>query len=142
MNFRIIITILVLIGADQYVLAQAEKLQITILGIKEAKGSILVGLFDTESEFLKKAIKAKTVKAAAGKVTVVFEDLPAGEYAISVIHDENENGEIDSNFIGIPTEGFAFGNDAMGTFGPPSFDKAKVTWNGRNLVVELKLKYF
>lgn len=122
------------------VLAQGS-IEVTVKNIKEAKGSIRVGLFDKEENFLEKPIEGKVVKAANGEVTVVFEGLPTGDYAISIIHDENDNGELDSNMMGIPKEGFAFGNNAMGMFGPPDFDKAKVSVNGQKVKQEITLKY-
>jgi uncharacterized protein (DUF2141 family) len=116
-----------------------NKLEVTVRNIKEAKGTIRVGLFTSEKDFLKTAAEGKVVKANAKEITVVFENLKSGDYAVSVIHDENENGELDSNMVGIPKEGFAFGNNAMGTFGPPSFDKAKVSLiKNEKQVVELK----
>lgn len=122
------------------VLAQGS-IEVTIKNIKEAKGSIRVGLFDKEETFLEKPIEGKVVKATNGEVTVVFEGLAAGNYAISIIHDENDNGELDSNMMGIPKEGFAFGNNAMGMFGPPDFDKAKIAVNGQRVRQEITLKY-
>jgi uncharacterized protein (DUF2141 family) len=122
------------------VLAQG-KLEVTVKNIKEAKGTIRVGLFTTEESFLKDAAFGKIVKAQGGQVTVVFENLKSGEYAVSVIHDENENGELDTNIVGIPREGFAFGNNSMGTFGPPSFEKAKVTLKNANEKQVIDLKY-
>jgi uncharacterized protein (DUF2141 family) len=120
--------------------AQAS-LEITVKNIKEEKGSIRIGLFTTEKDFLKNATQGKIVKASGKEVTVVFENLKPGDYAVSVIHDENENGELDSNMVGIPKEGFAFGNNAMGTFGPPSFDKAKISLTKSEKQI-VKLKYF
>ena len=102
-------------------------IEVTVKNIKEPKGTIRVGLFNNEKDFLGKAVDGKIVKAEGKEVTVLFENLNAGDYAVSVIHDENENGELDSNFMGIPKEGFAFGNNAMGMFGPPGFKDAKVT---------------
>jgi uncharacterized protein (DUF2141 family) len=118
-----------------------NKLEVTVRNIKEAKGTIRVGLFTSEKDFLKKAAEGKVVKANAKEITVVFENLKSGDYAVSVIHDENENGELDSNMVGIPKEGFAFGNNAMGAFGPPSFDKAKVSLT-KNEKQVVELKYF
>lgn len=116
-------------------------IEVVVTDIREAKGEIRVGLFDNENSFLKEAIDGKVVKAEKEGVTVVFENLPAGDYAVSVIHDENGNGELDSNVVGIPKEGFAFGNNAMGAFGPPSFEKAKVVVKKGSVRQELKLKY-
>lgn len=101
-------------------------LEVIVRNIRLTKGTIRVGLFPNEDSFLKNAVTGKVTKATTGEVRVVFEGLKAGEYGLSVIHDENDNGEIDNNVIGIPTEGFAFGNNSMGMFGPPPFEKAKL----------------
>jgi uncharacterized protein (DUF2141 family) len=117
-------------------------IEVTVKNIEKAKGTIRVGLFTNENDFLKKAADGKVVKAIGTEVKVVFENLKAGEYAVSVIHDENENGELDTNGIGMPKEGFAFGNNAMGTFGPPSFEKAKVIVDKSPVKQVIQLKYF
>ena len=108
------------------------KLTVTVKNIKDAGGSVMVGLFDAEDEFLKNPKFGQSVKARSGEVTVVFEGVPAGDYAISVIHDSNENEELDSNFLGMPTEGFGFSKDVMGMFGPPSFEKAMFRLEGKD----------
>jgi uncharacterized protein (DUF2141 family) len=123
-------------------LAAQEMLSVEVTNIKNTSGNIMIGLFDTEETFLKKAVIGQTTKARDEKIVVTFKNVPKGEYAISVIHDENENGELDSNMFGIPKEGFAFGNNAMGTFGPPSFDKAKVNLDGEPVKQVIELKYF
>jgi uncharacterized protein (DUF2141 family) len=119
-----------------------EMLSIEVTNIKNTSGNIMVGLFNNEETFLKDAVIGQTIKASDEKIVVTFKNVPMGEYAISVIHDENENGELDANMVGIPKEGFAFGNNAMGAFGPPSFDKAKVKLNGEPVKQVIKLKYF
>lgn len=118
-----------------------ESIRIEVSNIKNTKGNVLVGLFDKDERFLKETFKDQTVKINGEKVEIIFSNVPPGEYAISVIHDENENGELDSNSIGIPKEGFGFGNDAMGMFGPPAFDKAKVKVDGENQKFLIKMKY-
>jgi uncharacterized protein (DUF2141 family) len=119
-----------------------EMLRVEVVNIKNNSGSIRVGLFDNEKDFLKKAVLGETVSANAEKVIVVFENIPTGEYGISVIHDENNNEELDLNFLGIPKEGFGFGNDAKGAFGPPSFDKAKVKIGEGVVMQVITLRYF
>ncbi len=116
-------------------------IEVTVKNIEETKGTIRVGLFNNEDDFLKKAVEGKVVKVTATEVKVVFENLSPGEYAVSVIHDVNDNGELDKNGLGIPTEGFAFGNNAMGMFGPPSFDKAKVVVDKAPVRQVIELKY-
>lgn len=119
-----------------------KNIEVTVKNIKDQKGTIRVGLFTNEDDFLKKVAEGKIVKASGTEIKVVFENLKSGEYAVSVIHDENENGELDTNGIGMPKEGFAFGNNAMGMFGPPSFDKAKVVVDKSPVKQVIELKYF
>jgi len=118
-----------------------NEIRVTIKNIDPQSGSIRVGLFSNEKDFLKNAIEGKVVKVTGREAEVVFNNLENGDYAVSIIHDENENGELDTNFIGIPTEGFAFGNNAMGTFGPPSFEKSKVTLKGAPVYQNISMKY-
>lgn len=122
-------------------MAQAP-LHVTVKGIKYPEGEIRVGLFADERDFLKKALAGKTVAVNADSVTVAFENLAPGAYAVSIFHDRNRNGKLDTNALGIPKEGFAFGNNAMGLFGPPSFDKAKVTIDSMPVRQVLNLKHF
>jgi uncharacterized protein (DUF2141 family) len=119
-----------------------NRIEVVVKNVKQQQGSIRIGLFNNEEDFLKKAVQGKVVKANATEVKVVFENLKAGDYAVSVIHDENDNGELDKNTFGIPKEGFAFGNNAMGMFGPPSFEKAKVSIGQSVTKQVIELKYF
>lgn len=121
--FSTVLSALILI-VSATLLAQT-KLEVTVKNIKEITGTVRIGLFTSEKDFLKTAQEGKIIKATAEEVTVVFENLTPGDYAISAIHDKNENGELDSNFMGIPNEPYGFSNNVMGTFGPPSFEKAK-----------------
>jgi len=121
-------------------MAQGE-LTITIRNIRKIKGSMLVGLFDNETAFPKVPIIGKVISVTADSLTITFNDLSAGTYAISVVHDENNNGKLDTNFLGIPKEGFAFGNNAMGTFGPPSFKNAQISIIKNPVKQILLLKY-
>jgi uncharacterized protein (DUF2141 family) len=125
---------------SQHANAQTQ-LEVVVKNVKESKGQIRVGLFKDEKTFLKEAWLGKVVKAENGDIKVVFDKVPAGTYAVSIIHDQNENGELDSNFFGIPTEGFGFSNDAMGTFGPPDFAKASFVLGSENKNLAISLRY-
>jgi uncharacterized protein (DUF2141 family) len=72
------------------------------------------------------ALKRIDVAPAGGKAHVSFEGLDCREYAVAVVHDENGNGKLDGNFIGIPKEGLGASRNARRMFGPPTFDDAKV----------------
>jgi uncharacterized protein (DUF2141 family) len=124
MNTNLYVLIPVLVSCLSPAYAQ-HRVEVTITGIQDTSGVVMVGLFRDSQSFMKKPAVGMTVKAAGGQAIAQFEDVPPGEYAVSVIHDANQNGKLDANLLGIPREGFGFSNDAMGTFGPPSFEKAK-----------------
>ena len=119
-----------------------SSLEIHVDNIKSKKGSIQFGLFNSEADFLKNPIEKRVIKSTGTGITVVFENLQPGDYALSVIHDENENSELDSNAFGIPKEGFAFGNNALGSFGPLSFEKATIKVGDQGVKQDIKLKYY
>lgn len=123
-------------GAAQAVPAE---LKVEVHGIKQSKGEILVALFDKKEKWLRDAIARKSVDARLGAVEVVFTDLPEGEYAISVLHDANSNGVMDTNAIGIPIEAYGFSNDASGSFGPASYADAKFKVEGTNKAVSIRV---
>lgn len=101
-------------------------LEVSIANVRDTTGVVHVALFTNSKNFLNTPVASMSVAAVRGTVTVQFRGLSHGAYAISVIHDANRNGKLDTNFFGIPREGFGFSNDAMGHFGPPSFEKARL----------------
>jgi uncharacterized protein (DUF2141 family) len=116
-----------------------HKIEITIHGIETIQGHVLVALYDSEREFMKKHLDSRKAKVNGNQVTVVFENLRPGDYAISTFHDKNDNEKLDTNFIGIPVEMYGFSNNAKGSFGPPSFGKAKVlVENDKKLSINLR----
>lgn len=124
------------------VMAQT-KLQVTVKKIKGHKGDILVGLFDNDKDFPRNAMEGKIAKASGNEITVVFENLKPGKYAVSVLHDANRNKDMDKNKLGIPKEGFGFSNNAMGAIGPPSFEKAQIDLqpDQKDLDISIDMKY-
>lgn len=120
--------------------ASAAELTIDIKGILSDKGDIHVALYDSAATWMKKQVNGHKIAAKKDSVTLTIKDLPPGEYAISMYHDENGNGKMDSNVIGIPIEPYAFSNDAMGSFGPPKFEQAKFKLEGdkKSIVINFK----
>lgn len=121
------------------VLYAQHKVELTIRGIENVQGSVLVAVYNSEETFMKKRLASKKVKVSDKEVTLTFDDVSSGDYAITTFHDENDNNKLDTNFLGIPNEPYGFSNDARGSFGPPSFEKAKVKVDGnKKLVINLK----
>lgn len=103
------------------------KITVTIGGIKSQEGRIRVilhGLKDDDSDETK-VFKQKHLKIDGESVKVSFKDIPAGEYAIYVFHDENKNKKLDKGFFDIPEEGYAFSTNYMDLFDTPEFEDIK-----------------
>jgi uncharacterized protein (DUF2141 family) len=114
-------------------LAHAADLTITVKGVRNAEGAVFLAVYDSDRTFMK-APQAKTTRrwnAGKGDLKIVIHDLPAGKYAIASYHDENGNGKLDTNALGIPEEGYEFSNDARGMFGPPNFSEAAFDFDGK-----------
>ncbi len=93
--------------------ARAADLTVTITDIREAQGSLMVTVVNSDAAWNNQAkpVAVQKVAAAQGEMTLHFKDLPAGTYAVTVLHDENENKQLDTNFLGIPSEGYGFSNN-------------------------------
>ncbi|MCU0353704.1 MAG: DUF2141 domain-containing protein [Cytophagales bacterium] len=145
MRKRIIIVFSLLLGSVAAALAQTGKLTVTITNLRSNNGTVLASLYKSADGFpteSKKAVKQTSAKIAGGKATLVFEGVPAGTYAVSVMHDENDDKKMETNWMGIPKEGTAASNDAKGKFGPPKFEDAKFKTNGTDTGIAIKMWYF
>jgi uncharacterized protein (DUF2141 family) len=120
-------------------------IHVQILNIKNSTGKVACALFESPigfpTEFLHYASNIMGLKIRKTQARCDFEDIPPGTYAIAVIHDENMNGKLDTNVLGIPTEGYGFSNGAKGVLGAPSFSAASFTYDGRALEMTVNLHY-
>ena len=94
-------------------------LTIEISYLQNNSGEVLLELSDEQE----KKIGGYKGSIVEKKCIIIIENLNPGKYAFKYFHDENKNKELDTNWIGIPNEGYGFSNNAEGTFGPPSFDE-------------------
>ena len=108
-------------------LASASDLTVNVEGIAQVQGSVMLGLFDEATYNGDGAVNGANLAVEGESVTVTFEGLEPGEYAVRLYHDLNDDGEMNTNPFGIPTEPYAFSNDAKGRFGPAKWDAAKFT---------------
>lgn len=106
------------------------KVEVTVKNIQELKGTIRMAVYSGEDNFMQKKLTSKNVNVTGKEVIVVFENVKPGEYAISTYHDVDNNNELNTGFMGIPKEPYGFSNDARGTFGPPTYEKAKFNVTG------------
>lgn len=139
MNYIIIFFTLLFLNAP----SETHTLTVTIHDIKNIEGNLEVGLFNKSDRFLEEgqAYKSVSIKVEGDSETFVFENLPKGDYAISLYHDENANGTCDRNFFGIPKEPYAFSNNFKPKFSPPSFEDCQFELKG-DQSLQIKLLKF
>jgi uncharacterized protein (DUF2141 family) len=120
----------------------AETLTVVIENVKASEGHIMLRVLSGEKEFKGdiEAITSIKQRAMSGKVSFTIGNLPAGEYAVQIMHDSNDNGELDSNLVGMPTEPWAFSNNAAGNFGPPKWNDVKFDLTG-TIVQSIRLNH-
>lgn len=117
-----------------------------VTNARSSKGRIAIALFQEASGFPGDSSKALRLQRAVidpAKLSsqFVFEGIPRGVYAVSVFHDENMNGKLDKNFMGVPREGYGFSNNPKKRMGPPSFEEAKFTLDQPEQSVVIGLTY-
>ena len=135
-KLTIIVAIAILLSVQGF--AQV-KLTVDVKNIQSSEGKILVGLFNSEGTFLEKAYQKASEEAKEDQMQFEFDNVPEGTYTISVIHDKNNNGSLDKNMIGIPTEPYGISMDGKSMFGPPSYEDAVFKVGKQNLTLDISL---
>ncbi|MEM7109816.1 MAG: DUF2141 domain-containing protein [Bacteroidota bacterium] len=123
---KLIIILGLLVVAKIACAQETVSITLEVEGMLNQKGEMRVSVFNSSSTFLKepfKALKVDLEKHSGNTFTV--DGLPKGEYAVSVLHDENENGELDFGGMG-PVEGYGFSNNPNAAFGPAKYAEAKL----------------
>ncbi len=123
--------------------AGAADLKITIAGLRNSNGVLRLSLFNREDTFLESEGRVASVRLQIWRqpMDVYFVGLPPGTYAVTVHHDEDGDGKINRNLVGIPHEGYGFSNDANGVVGPPSFIQTAVPVEEHDAQITITLRY-
>ncbi|MFC3459344.1 DUF2141 domain-containing protein [Massilia haematophila] len=127
------------IGAASIGTATAATVEVRVSGVSAGKGKVNVAVCDRE-RFLKQCSHSGSAPAKAAETVVTLKDVPPGTWAVLAYQDENENNELDRNFIGIPSENYGFSRNARGKFGPPGFEDAAIEVQGELTVAPVRLK--
>lgn len=121
-------------------------LTVHVIGARNAQGKIRAALFNGAEGFPNDASRA--IQKQSGDIDpetssahIVFTNVPAGVYAVSVFHDENMNQKLDKNFVGVPKEGYGASNNPKKRMGPPNFAETKFQLSGTQQPLEIKLMY-
>ena len=124
--------------------ASAADLTITIKGVRSSDGAVFIAVYDSDAHFMdpRHAKFTNRANAVKGEVKFVFHNVPSGKYAVTSYHDENGNGKLDTNAVGLPVEGVGFSNEAKINFGPPSFAETAFDFDGKtDKAVTFSLNY-
>jgi uncharacterized protein (DUF2141 family) len=124
--------------------SQANLIHVEIGGLRNDKGQVLCDLYSSADGFPKngdKAVAHAKAPISSAHAVCEFPDVKPGTYAVSVFHDENSNGKLDTNFMGMPREGVGASNKAKGHFGPPKFDAAAFRFSGGRLEMKITITY-
>jgi uncharacterized protein (DUF2141 family) len=122
----------------------ANSIKVVVAGLHSNEGEVDCALFGSADGFpgdSSKASKLAKSKIENSQATCIFEGVAQGDYSVSVFHDENLNGKLDRNLMGMPKEGVGASNGATGHFGPPKFDDARFTYKGGPQTVTVHVTY-
>ena len=119
----------------------ATQLEVRVTGENLAPGSIGCALYSEEAGFPMDASKARMIWLPwqPGGVTCRFSDVAAGRHAVSVMNDQNGNGKVDTNFLGMPLEPWGVSNNARPLLRPPQFSEAAFQFSGVPLRIDVKI---
>ncbi|UEX79877.1 DUF2141 domain-containing protein [Spiribacter halobius] len=125
--------------------SSCRAIHVAVLDIRNSSGTVACALFDSPegfpTEFLRSATKVMIMKIRDTQARCDFMGIPPGTYALAVIHDENMDGKLGTNWLGVPREGYGFSNDATAFMSAPSFDAAGFSYDGRSLDLRISLNY-
>ena len=120
------------------------KLVVEVTGFHSDAGQLLLRLYATEAGFPtdgSRALRQVAQPITGRRAVVELADLPLGSYAIGCVHDENGNGKLDTNLLGIPREGVCASNDARGHRGPPRWSDARFDLRADATPLQIHVRY-
>ncbi|MBD1856418.1 MULTISPECIES: DUF2141 domain-containing protein [Leptolyngbya] len=119
-----------------------SRLTVEVSGLRNQNGTLCLSLFSSEQGFPNQSDRAIASRCIDAKeATATFDQLPPGRYAVAVIHDSNDDGKLNTGFLGIPREGFGFSrNPRIGTRAPSFRDTAFLV-AGESTKIQIALRY-
>lgn len=119
------------------------EVNLSVTGFKNNGGVLVVDIFNSPEHYpsdREHAYKRYTFALKDNRCNVTF-SLPEGTYAFSLFHDEDENGKVNTNWLGMPKEGVGASNNAKGFMGPPDFENAKFKVGSETVFQKIRLNY-
>jgi uncharacterized protein (DUF2141 family) len=128
--------------AKKKITSKKPEVSVEVTGFRNNKGVLKLSLFNSAEGFPGQheiAFKKVAVEVVSATVTAYFKDIEPGEYAISILHDENDNHKLDTGIFGIPAEGVGASNNPKG--GPPKYDDVKFAVGKDDVKLHIKIVY-
>jgi uncharacterized protein (DUF2141 family) len=142
---RFVITALLSLSFFSFLPVSKDGITVTISHLRNNSGHALISLFREGEGFPDqpaRAFRKERVSIVDKQVVIHFPGIPGGSYAIAILHDENDDTKMNTNWLGLPKEGYGFSNNIMGTFGPPPYNRARFSHvAGNETSVEIRTKY-
>lgn len=134
-----LISCFLLSSFNSFLPSDKDTLILKVTNIKKAVGDIYVAVFDNKEDYMEnRFVEAVAAVEIKGELEINIE-MPKGKYAISIFHDTNEDGELSTNFLGIPKEPYGFSNNPKAKFGPPSYEQSLFEFKESGQVIEIEL---
>lgn len=145
---RAVLTLSLLIPILAWQVASADELtgilMVEIAGLKDETGNLYISVYDSDSTWRsEETVIGKRISIADaldGELVRTELQLPLGDYALAVFFDVDDNGELDSNFMGKPQEPVAWSNNAVWNFGPPSYEEAVFTLSAEPIILRISMR--
>jgi uncharacterized protein (DUF2141 family) len=122
-----------------------DTIRVEVSALHSSQGTVYCSIYAAPGDGFPvsadKALKAAQSKIAGSAALCEFNGLAPGVYAVGMIHDENDNKKLDTNWIGLPAEGYGTSRDAKAKFGPPRFKDAAFTYSGGSVRVPIHVRY-
>lgn len=119
---------------------EKETLILKVTNIKKAVGDIYVAIYNNKTDYMENQFSEAMIPVESKAAHEIILELPTGKYAITIFHDINQDGELSTNFLGIPKEPYGFSNNPKAKFGPPSFEESLFEFKEKGQVIEIELK--
>lgn len=128
-------------GVSATASGQTGVLEVNVSGMTSDEGSVVYAVWSGPEHWLEDhAVREGSVPVHDGVGAITLEDLPYGEYAVSVYHDENGNRKLDTGLFSIPKEPIGTSNDAKARFGPPKYDDAAFQLDEPKLTISIPVR--
>jgi uncharacterized protein (DUF2141 family) len=142
---RVIVVVSLLAAPPQALPEGSGSIAVTIPNVRNAAGTVRCALFTAAPGFPGASPLDRgqnNARATKGEVRCTFERVPPGTYAVSVLHDENDDSRLDTNFFGIPKEGYGASNNVLPATSGPTFEASRFTLaDGERRALSVTLKY-